>query len=109
VAKTQWGDLDEIILSTFASVKDNFDMLKSFLRCPLRRTMNIISLCKFPLGAATCWWDKEYPALLFTGLNQSPFFAHLRDILLSKTNDFHLIYFHCFAPLCLARGGKGFS
>jgi len=53
-------------------------------------------------GAATCWVPGK------PGKGKSSF-AHLRDILLSKTNDFHLIYFHCSARFAWFVAAKGFS
>lgn len=81
-------------------------MFKSFLHrvlLVLARTMNIISLCKFP---------RELPLVGFvpwlhgssSASSPAPSPAHLRDILLSKTNDFHLIYFHCSPSLVAAKG-----
>jgi len=105
------------------AVKDDFDMLSFFGAYTAR--MNIISLCKFsqllPLVVVTWLSSPQHGA--FTSSTStfsrsstalqlhrwsfpSSQFAHLRDILLSKTNDFHLIYFRCLFLDCkwLAKG-----
>lgn len=85
------------------SLKDNFDMLWQPLECRRHGTNEYYFFMQILLEiqplvivvAVVTGCQVGLAPLTHRRSTDSASARHLRDILLSKTNDFHLIYFRC--------------